>query len=65
MTGTIYELAWAWFHKIPVIVITTDPNYIEHPFIKDTACIIVPNVEEIFTKEYIEYYFKGLVSAEY
>ena len=65
LTGTIYELAWAWLHKIPVIVITTDVNYLEHPFIKDTACIIVSSVEEILEKDYIEYYYKGLVSAEY
>ena len=65
LTGTIYELAWAWLYNIPVIIITTDPNYKEHPFIKDTACIMVSSVEEILEKDYIEYYYKGLVSAEY
>lgn len=65
LTGTIYELAWAWMYKTPVIVITNDVNYKHHPFIQDTACIIVKSVDEILDKKYIQYYYGGLVNAEY
>lgn len=65
LTGTIYELAWAWLYKTPVIVITQDRYYSEHPFIQDTAGIIVSSVDELLDKEYIQYYYKGLVTASY
>lgn len=65
LTGTLFELAWAWSYKIPTIVITKDPNYLNHPFIQDTACLIVSSVEELLEKDYISYYYKGLVSADY
>ena len=65
LTGTIYELAWAWLYKTPVIIITTDPYYTNHSFIQDTACIIVSSVEELLEKDYIQYYYKGLVTADY
>jgi len=65
LTGTIYELAWAWEQHKPVIIITTERNYKEHPFIKDTASIIVSNLEELIQKKYINYFYKGTVSAKY
>ena len=65
LTGTIYELAWAWTYKIPTIIITDNKNYREHPFIQDTASIIVKSVDELLDKKYIDYFYKGLVSAEY
>lgn len=63
--GTICELAWAWIYDIPVIVIAEDKHYTEHPFVKDIADIIVSSVEELLEKEYLSYYYKGLVSADY
>ena len=65
LTGTIYELAWAWIEHKSVIIITDELIYKEHPFIKATASIIVPTVEEMLEKKYINYFFKGTVSAEY
>lgn len=65
LTGTIYELAWAWKNETPVIVITQDQNYKEHPFIKDTASIIVPSVKDMLDKKIINYFWKGLHSAQY
>lgn len=64
LTGTIYELAWAWEMKKPVIVITEDDNYKFHPFIVDTAAIIVKSVDELLQEKLINYFFKGKVSAE-
>lgn len=62
--GTTYELAWSWEFRIPVIIIGTDKNYIEHPFIKETAVAIFPTVEALLESKLINYYFKGNVSAE-
>jgi len=64
LTGTIFELAWAWLMHKPVIVITNDDNYKFHPFITDTASIVVPSVKELLENKYINYFFKGKVSAE-
>lgn len=64
MIGTFYELAWAWqFHK-PIIIITKD-YYKNHPFIKDTASMLVKNVNELLKKKYINWFFKGWVNAKY
>jgi len=65
ITGTIYELAWAWQAEKPTIVITEEDNYKCHPFIIDTASIIVSSVEELLEKKYINYFYKGGVSAVY
>ena len=65
LTGTIYELAWAWSMEKPVIVITDEDNYKFHPFIVDTASIIVPTVEKMLESKIVNYFFKGKVSAQY
>jgi len=65
LTGSIYELAWGWYFKTPTIIITTEQNYKEHPFIVDTASIIVPSVDELLEKKYINYFYKGMHGAIY
>lgn len=65
LTGSIYELAWAWREEIPVIVISKDPMYVKHPFIKDTASVIVESVDELLEKKYLPYFYKGQVQAIY
>jgi hypothetical protein len=65
LTGSMFELAWAYDAHKPVIVITQDLNYINHPFIKETASIIVPTVDELIERKLINYFFKGWVNAEY
>ncbi len=65
LTGTVYELAWAWMYKTPVIVISTEKHYVKHPFIIDTASIIVSSVDELLEDKYINYIYKGLVTANY
>lgn len=64
-TGTLFEVAWGWTMEKPVIIITDDARYINHPFIKDTASIIVPSVDDMLEKRYIDYFYKGTVTALY
>ena len=65
LTGTMFELAWAYNAHKPVIVITEEPNYIKHPFIIETASIIVPTVEELIERKLVNYFYKGQHSAIY
>jgi nucleoside 2-deoxyribosyltransferase len=64
-TGTICEVAIAGYTNKPLIVITDDYNYREHPFIVEFASIIVPTVEELLEKKFIDYFYKGKVTAKY
>jgi len=63
--GTTYELAWAWYLKKPVVMITTDDNYINHPFVKDTVSKFVKDVDELLESKIVNYFFKGQVTANY
>ena len=65
LTGTMFELAWAYDAHKPVIVIATDENYTKHPFITETASIIVSSVEELIERKLVNYFFKGQASAIY
>jgi len=65
LTGSIYELAWAWLEHKPVIIITQDKNYIQHPFIQSTASMIVPDVKTLLKSKYIQYFYQGRHSATY
>jgi hypothetical protein len=59
LTGTICELAWAWEHHKPIIMVSDETKYTAHPFIVYMASIIVPTVEEIVRKDYLGYFYKG------
>jgi hypothetical protein len=63
--GTLSEIAWAWTMKKPVILITGDFKYAEHPFIKEFCSWIVPDVETLLKEKILNYYFKGLNTAVY
>lgn len=63
--GSIYEMAWAWVLRKPLILITKDSIYKDHPFTKDTYSVVVESVEELIEKKYINYFYKGCVSAKY
>ena len=64
-TGTLCEIAIAGYLRKPLIVITNDINYYEHPWIKDFASMIVSSIDELLEKEYINYFYKGKCSARY
>ena len=40
LLGTIYELAWAWHRRLPVVAIAAEDNYLmrRHPFVEQTVC---------------------------
>ena len=61
--GTISEIAWCYVLKKPLIVITDEIQYKEHPFIKYNAALIVPTVEDLLEKNYIGYFYKGVNNA--
>ena len=65
LTGTICELAWAWEHHKPIIMITDDSKYCNHPFLKNFASMIFPTVEKMIEEKAVNYMFKGTVSADY
>jgi 5-methylcytosine-specific restriction endonuclease McrA/endogenous inhibitor of DNA gyrase (YacG/DUF329 family) len=64
MIGTMFELAWAWQQGTPIIIIAKDNYYINHPFIKEIASMTVSSTEELLQKKFLNYMFKGLVTAE-
>lgn len=64
-TGTLSEIAISGYLNKPLIVITNDINYYEHPWIKEFASIIVSSVDELLEKKYIDYMYKGTVLARY
>jgi len=63
--GTHCELAWAGLLGKPIILITNDVNYIEHPFIKRMVSWIVPDVETLLKEKVLNYMFKGINNADY
>ncbi len=65
LTGTICELAWAWDKHIPIIMITDEPKYKDHPFLSYFASWVVPTVEELFESDAIGFYLKGRQNADY
>jgi hypothetical protein len=65
LIGSIFELAWAWEHHIPIILITDEVMYKEHPFMDYIASHIVSSVKDLLDKKVINYYFKGWNDAVY
>ncbi len=63
--GTICELAWAWENKIPIILISSDKNYVEHPFISYFASQTAKDVEDLLKHDMIGFFFQGLTHALY
>lgn len=63
--GTICELAWAFeFHK-PIVMITTDKNYINHPFMSYFTSWYVSSVDELIDKKVINQFYKAWSTAIY
>jgi len=46
LIGSVYELAWAWLLKKPVIAIIADNLYCQHPFPVETFSATASNLEE-------------------
>lgn len=65
LIGSIFELAWAYERRIPVIMINNDPIFDQHPFVTNTVSIYVKSVEELLEKKYINIFYKAFHTAEY
>lgn len=63
--GTLSELSWAWMMKKPIILISGDFKYSEHPFIKEFCSWILPDVDTLLKEKVINYFYKGINSAVY
>jgi len=64
-TGTICEMAWAWQLRKPIIMITDDEQYINHPFTSYFASFIYPTIDAMLEDKAIDYLYKGTVNAIY
>ncbi len=63
--GSHCELAWAGLLGKPIILITDEQKYIQHPFIKRMVSWIVPDVDTMLEKRVLNYFFKGINNADY
>ncbi len=65
LVGTIFELAWAFEHHIPVIMITQEEMYRKHPFLENNVAWYFETVEELLEKKCINFFYKGWANAQY
>jgi len=65
LTGTICELAWGWQMHKPIIMITEEIQYTQHPFLAYFASWVVPSVDELLKQKIINQCYKSWNSAQY
>jgi nucleoside 2-deoxyribosyltransferase len=65
LTGTICELAWAWQLHKPIIMITNEEQYRDHPFLKYFSSWTVSSVDELLEKKIINEFYRAWHSAQY
>jgi len=63
--GTTLECGIAYEMKKQIIVISSDPRYINHPFIQRMACSIFPDVESLCKSKILNIFFKSINTALY
>ncbi len=67
--GTIMEVAWAWEHHIPVLIIDPLPDnespWLNHPMFGTAQACRVKSLDELLEKKYIQFFYKGWNSAIY
>lgn len=63
--GTIMEVAWAWEHHKPVIVISEEECWIKHPMFSSATAILCKNVDELIEDKWLQFLFKGWNGAIY
>ena len=64
-TGTICELAWAWQMRKPIIMITDEVQFTDHPFTSYFASSVYPSVEAMLEDKIVDYMYKGINNAVY
>lgn len=63
--GSLIEIGWGWqFHK-PIILISSEHMYKDHPFLSYMVSYVVESVEELLEKKLINTIYKSTVSANY
>jgi len=65
LTGTQWELAWAWQMGKPFILITDEDNYIHHPFCGNEASWIVKDTNELLELGILETFYRRVSGAIY
>lgn len=63
--GTVLETGIAYEMKKQIIVISSDPRYINHPFITRMACSVFPDVESLCKSKVLNILFKSINTALY
>ena len=58
--GTIAELAWAFQMRKPIIMITDNYRYLNHPFTSYFASATVKDTDELLKGDLIQQFYKGL-----
>jgi len=64
-TGTICEIAWAWQMRKPIIMITDEAQYKEHPFTSYFASAFYPSVDAMLNDKIVDYFYQGINNAKY
>ena len=62
--GTICEAAWAFHLDKPIISISADRVYREHPFLSYFAAATYSTTKEMIDSEIIEYFLKGITAYQ-
>jgi len=63
--GTIMEVAWAWEHHKPVIVISNEEVWKKHPMFSTATCVRVDTYQELLDKKILQFFYKGWNNAIY
>lgn len=63
--GTISEITIAWTEHKPVVLITDEEMYKNHPFLKYFSSWIVDTVDELLSKKIINEFYKSWHTAIY
>jgi len=65
LCGTICELAWAFDWGKPIIMITNEPKYRDHPFLSYFASETFESVEAMLDSGIVPYFLQGVRNAIY
>ena len=63
LTGSLIEIGWLSLLNIPLIMITDEAKYINHPFLQQYASAVAKDVNEVIEKKYIDFFYKGMVNS--
>lgn len=63
LTGSLIEIGWLSLLNIPLIMITDEAKYIDHPFLQLYASAIAKDIDEVIKMKYIDFFYKGMVNA--